>query len=120
MRHLASLLTLIAFVLLSAAYVPGNRIRARLHHPMVLGVKVWALAHLLANGNLAHLLLFGSVLLWAALDFRSARRRDRANQTVYPPGRVGPTVVAITVGLVVWALFAFVLHGLLIGVKPIG
>lgn len=120
MRHLASLLTLIAFVLLSAAYVPGNRIRARLHHPMVLGVKVWALAHLLANGNLAHLLLFGSVLLWAALDFRSARRRDRANQTVYPPGRSGPTLLAVGVGLVAWALFAFVLHGLLIGVKPIG
>ena len=61
MRHLASLLTWLAFVLLVAAYVPGNGIKARLHHPMVLAVKTWALAHLLANGNLAHVVLFGVV-----------------------------------------------------------
>ena len=83
MRHLASLLTLIAFVLLAAAYVPGNAIKARLHHPMVLSVKVWALAHLLANGNLAHIVLFGSFLVWAVLCFRAARQRDRAAKTVY-------------------------------------
>jgi uncharacterized membrane protein len=58
-RHLAALLTIPAFVLLVAAYVPGNAIKARLHHPMVLGVKVWALAHLVANNTLADLLLFG-------------------------------------------------------------
>jgi len=60
MRHVAALLTLIAFVLLAAAYVPRNAIKARVHHPMVLAVKVWAFAHLLANGRLADLLLFGA------------------------------------------------------------
>eukprot|EP01041_Mallomonas_annulata_P029696 gene29696-51726_t len=77
MRHAASLLTLLAFVLLAAAYVPGNAIKARFHHPMVLGVKTWALAHLLSNGNAAHVLLFGSFLAWAVLLFISSRRRDR-------------------------------------------
>lgn len=60
MRHLAAVLMLGSFVLLAAAYVPGNRIKARLRHPMVLSVKLWALAHLLANGNLAHGVLFGA------------------------------------------------------------
>lgn len=76
-RHLAALLTLPAFVLLVAAYVPGNAIKARLHHPMVIAVKVWAFAHLLANNTLADLLLFGGFLVWAALSFRAARGRDR-------------------------------------------
>jgi uncharacterized membrane protein len=119
-RHLAALLTLPAFVLLVAAYVPGNAIKAKLHHPMVLGVKTWALAHLLSNGMLADLLLFGGFLLWAALSFRAARARDRAAGTVYPPGRAGPTGVAMAVGVVAWAGFAFWAHGALIGVKPFG
>ena len=76
-RHLASLLTLPAFVLLVAAYVPGNAIKAKLHHPMVLGVKLWALAHLVANNTLADLLLFGGFLLWAVFSFRAARARDQ-------------------------------------------
>jgi uncharacterized membrane protein len=84
-RHLASLLMLFAFILLAAAYVPKNGIKAWVHHPMVLGVKVWALAHLLANHTLADLLLFGSFLVWAVLDFRSARQRDRAGPVRYPP-----------------------------------
>ena len=92
-RHLAALLTIPAFVLLVAAYVPGNSIKARLHHPMVLGIKTWAFAHLLANGMLAQALLFGSFLVWAALSFRAARQRDRLAQVVYAPGRLGPTLV---------------------------
>ncbi len=120
MRHLAALLTLGSFILLAAAYVPGNSIKARVHHPMVLGVKVWALAHLLANGNLAHVLLFGSFLLWSIFDFSAARRRDRAGASSYPPGRVGATVVVILAGLAVWLAFAFWLHGMLIGVRPMG
>lgn len=120
MRHLASLLTLVAFVLLAAAYVPGNGIKARVHHPMVLGVKVWALAHLLANGNLAHVLLFGSFLVWAVLDFSSSRRRDRAAGTAYPPGRPMATVVAVVAGALAWAVFAMWLHGWWIGIRPIG
>ena len=120
MRHLASLLTLIAFVLLAATYVPRNAIKARLHHPMVLSVKVWALAHLLSNGNLAHVILFGTFLLWAALSFRAARARDRVAGTVYPAGTAAGTGMTVVVGVAAWALFAFWAHGALIGVRPIG
>ncbi len=117
-RHAASLLTLFAFLLLVAAYVPGNAIKARLKHPMVLSVKVWAIAHLLANNTLADLLLFGGFLLWAVLDFRSARLRDRAAGTVYAPGRSVPTVIAVALGLVAYVGFAFWAHKAWIGVSP--
>jgi len=117
-RHLAALLTLPAFVLLAASNVPGNSIKARLHHPMVLGVKVWALAHLLANNTLADVLLFGSFLVWAVVDFRSSRQRDRTQGTVYAPGRSGPTIATVVGGIVVWAVFAFWAHAKLIGVNP--
>ena len=120
MRHAASLLTLIAFVLLAAAYVPRNALKARLHHPMVLGVKVWALAHLLSNGNLADVVLFGGFLLWAVLDFRAARQRDRAQGMVYAPGTTAGTGIAVVVGAAAWASFAFWAHAWLIGVAPMG
>ncbi len=119
-RHLAALLTVPAFVFLAAAYVPGNAVKARLKHPMVLGVKVWALAHLLANNTLADVLLFGGFLLWAVFNFRAARARDRANGTVYAAGRALPTVITVVVGLAAWAFFAFWAHGAWIGVKPFG
>ena len=119
-RHLAALLMLLSLVLLAAAYVPGNALKARLHHPMVLAVKVWALAHLLANNTLADLLLFGSFLVWAVLDFRAARQRDRAAGTVYPAGRGGATLVTVGVGLLAWAVLAFWAHGWLFGVRPFG
>jgi uncharacterized membrane protein len=117
-RHLASLLTLLAFVLLVAAYVPGNGIKARLHHPMVLGVKTWALAHLLANHTLADLMLFGSFLLWAALSFRAARQRDAAAGTVYPPGSTARTALTVAVGVAAWLGFALWAHQAWIGVRP--
>ena len=120
MRHAASLLTLIAFVLLAAAYVPRNALKARLHHPMVLGVKVWALAHLLSNGNLVDVVLFGGFLLWAVLDFRAARQRDRAQGMVYAPGTAAGTGIAVVVGAAAWASFAFWAHAWLIGVAPMG
>ena len=118
MRHAASLLMLIAFVLLAATYVPRNAVKARLHHPMVLAVKVWALAHLLSNGNVADVLLFGSFLLWAALSFRAARARDRATRASYPAGTAAGTAMALLAGIAAWALFAFWAHALLIGVRP--
>lgn len=120
LRHLASLLTLVAFILLAAAYVPRNAIKARLHHPMILGVKTWAFAHLAANGSLADLVLFGAFLAWAIVDFISVRRRDRAAGTQYPPGAAGPTIGVVLGGTAAWALFAFWLHGALIGVRPFG
>ena len=119
MRHVAWLLTLIAFILLAATYMPRNAIRARLHHPMVLAVMFWAVAHLLANGNRAHALLFGSFLLWAVLSFRAARERDRAARTLYPAGTASGTVMTVLVGIAAWAVFAFWAHGVLIGVRPV-
>jgi uncharacterized membrane protein len=119
-RHLAALLMLVSFVLLAAAYVPGNGIKARLHHPMVLGVKTWALAHLLANVTLADTVLFGSFLVWAVLNFRAARARDRTAGTIYAPGSAAMTGVTVVAGVVAWAVFAFWAHGLLIGVRPFG
>jgi len=119
-RHLAALLTVPAFILLIAAYVPGNAIKAKLRHPMVLGVKVWAFSHLLANNTVADLLLFGGFLVWAVFSFRAARGRDRANGTVYAPGRALPTVITVVVGLTAWAFFAFWAHAAWIGVKPFG
>ena len=119
-RHLAALLTIPAFVLLVAAYVPGNAIKRAIGHPMVAGVKVWALAHLLANGTLADVLLFGTFLAWAVLSFIAARRRDRAAGTTYPAGPGSRTAITVVVGLVAWAVFAFALHRPLIGVAPFG
>ncbi len=120
MNHLAALLMVFAFVLLAATYVPRNAIKARLHHPMVLSVKVWAVAHLAANGTLADVLLFGSFLVWAVLDFRSSRRRDRAAGTTYPAGTAAGTATTVIVGLVLTAVFVFWAHAWLIGVSPLG
>jgi uncharacterized membrane protein len=117
-RHIAALLTLVALVLFVAAYVPRNHFKAKLRHPQILGVKVWALAHLIANNTLADVLLFGGFLLWAVLDFRSSRRRDRAEGKVYPAGTAGRTAVTVVVGAAAWAVFAFWLHQAWIGVRP--
>ena len=119
-RHIAALLMMVSFVLLVAAYVPHNSLKARLHHPMVLGVKTWALAHLLANGFAADVVLFGAFLIWAVLSYRAARQRDRAANTVYPPGNAAGTAITVVVGLVAGLVFAFFLHGPLIGVRPFG
>ena len=119
-RHIAALLMLLSFVLLAAAYVPGNQIKAKLHHPMVLGTKVWALAHLLANGSLANTVLFGSFLVWSVVLFAASRKRDRREQIVYPAGTAAMTVVTVVAGIAAWAVFAFWLHRVLIGVSPLG
>lgn len=118
--HLAALLTLPAFVLLVAAYVPGNRIKAALGHPMILGVKVWAFAHLLANGRVQDLLLFGAFLAWAVADYAAARRRDRIAGTRYPAGTTARDATVAGIGVAAWLAFAFFLHEWLIGVRPFG
>ncbi len=120
MNHLASALMAVALVLLAAAYVPRNALRARLRHPMVLAVKTWALAHLLSNGTLADLLLFGSFLAWAVFDFRSARQRDRRDGNPVIVASAGGTIAAVAVGLAAWAALAFGGHAWLFGVAPIG
>ena len=120
MRHIAALLMLFAIIMLVAAFVPGNAIKAKLHHPMTLSVKTWALAHLLANGNLADVLLFGSFLAWAVFCFIAARKRDRVAGTIYPAGRALPTVMTVVIGVVAYGVFAVYLHKWLIGVPVFG
>lgn len=120
MKHVTALLMMVAFMLFFAAYIPRNWFKWRFHHPQVLGVKVWALGHLLAVGVLADVVLFGAFLAWAVLSFVAGRRRDRANNTVYAPYNAIGTVATIVAGLVGWSIFALLLHGPLIGVRPLG
>ena len=119
-KHLAALLTWPAFVLLAASKTPGTRIKAAVGHPMVVGTKIWAFAHLISNGTLADVLLFGSFLAWAVLDYTAARRRDRRAGTTYAVGPISRDLIAVVVGTVAWVAFALWLHGPLIGVRPFG
>jgi uncharacterized membrane protein len=117
-RHVAAVLTVPAFVLIVAAYVPGNRIKAWIGHPMVAGVKIWAFAHLISNGRLADIVLFGAFLVWAVLDYRAARRRDRADGVQYPVLGLGRDGAVLAIGIASWFVFARYLHAWLIGVQP--
>ena len=119
-RHAAALLTLGAFVMIAAAYVPSTTIKAKLKHPMVVGVKVWAFAHLLANGTVADVVLFGSFLVWAVFNYSAALRRDRAANVSYAAGPLSRDLTAVAIGAVAWVVFTFWLHRWLIGVQPLG
>ena len=120
LKHFNALLTLVAFVLVVAAYVPRNHLKAAIGHPMLAGVKLWAFGHLLASGFLHDVVLFGAFLLWAVVDFIVSRRRDRLAGTTYPAGTLAGDVAALTIGVVAWAIFAFWLHARWIGVNPFG
>jgi uncharacterized membrane protein len=130
-KHVAALLMLLSLVLLASAYAPRNAIKAKLHHPMVLSVKVWALAHLLANPRVADLVLFGAFLLWSVLNFRAARKRDRlaaayaqetgeAGTLPAPEVSLAATLRAVGIGVVVWAFLLSRGHVWLFGVSPLG
>ncbi|GJD45542.1 hypothetical protein AFCDBAGC_3416 [Methylobacterium cerastii] len=121
-RHLSLVLVLLAFVVLASAYLPGH-IRAKAKHPMLLAVKIWATAHLLANGDLGSILLFGSFLAWAVVARISAKRRAlTAGQVVAQHGGAAAPAgwrndaIAVVVGVVAWFVFGKYLHPLLIGV----
>ena len=116
LRHVSLLLLLPVFVLLLSAYLPG-RIRSATKHPMLLATKLWALAHLLSNGNLADALLFGGFLAWAVADRISLKSRP-ARAIPMAPERRGNDVVAVVGGLVLYALTVFWLHAWVIGVAP--
>ena len=118
LRHLTFLVMLPVFTLLLAAYLPG-RIQARTGHPMLLGTMLWAFGHLLVNGTLADLLLFGSFLVWAAVDRISLQHRIQRPWPGAGPSRRNDAI-AIAAGLIIYvAVFAW-LHPWLIGVSPIG
>ncbi|MGS1014365.1 NnrU family protein [Rhodanobacter sp. UC4450_H17] len=118
LRHLNALFTLVAFVLFIAARVPRNHFKAKLHHPQVLAVKVWAFGHLLATGMLHDMVLFGAFLLWAVVLFAVSRRRDRREAAVYAAGTVQGDVLTVVIGGALWLAFVLRLHLWLIGVSP--
>jgi uncharacterized membrane protein len=118
-QHIAVTLNLIAAILFTAYLLPAGRIKARLGHPMLLSIKVWALAHLLANGTLADILLFGSFLVWAVADFAANKRRDRAQGTVRVAGPVRNDILVLVVGVVIWGALVWRLHEWIVGVHPL-
>jgi uncharacterized membrane protein len=103
-RLLTIALMLPAAVLLVAAYVPGTRIKQAVGHPMMLATRVWAGAHLLSNGRLADVLLFGSFFAWAVFAHHAARRRDLASGTRYPAQGPARDAIALAVGAAAWGL----------------
>lgn len=114
-RHIAYLLMLPAFILLVAAYVP-SRIRDRAKHPMIAAVKVWAFSHLLVRGDLAGVLLFGSLLAWAVYDRISLKHRtDGRGPLGNTPGTARGDVIAIVVGLALYGFMVVIGHAWLIG-----
>jgi uncharacterized membrane protein len=118
LRHVTFLFMLPVFPLLFAAYLPG-RIKSATKHPMLAAVKFWAFAHLLSNGTLADVVLFGAFLVWAVLDRISLKRRAPVILRTAPAGRFND-LVAVLLGLGVYLLFIVWAHRWLIGVSPLG
>ena len=116
-RSLAMILMIPVFPLLFATYLPG-RLKSMAKHPMLLAIKFWALAHLLANGTLADAMLFGSFLAWAVADRISLKRRA-ARPLPGPPASALNDVVAVVGGLAVYAVFILWAHARLFGVSPL-
>lgn len=120
LRHLSALLMLPVFPLLLAPYLPG-RIKTLTRHPMLVATKLWAVAHLLANGTLADVLLFGGFLVWAVADRISVKRRERAGQARVVPGLPASGLndaIVVIAGLALYLVFVFWAHAWLFGVRP--
>jgi uncharacterized membrane protein len=116
-RHAAWLLVWLAFVLMPVSHAPTGRIKATVRHPMLLGLIFWSSGHLLANGDQASVMLFGSFLAWAIVDLASALGRKEPAPVVVKPRS---DIIAVVAGTVLWALFVFFLHRVLFGVSPLG
>lgn len=116
-RHVAGLLMLVAMIALAVSVLPAGRLKGMLKHPMLLSVKVWAFAHLVANGDLASVLLFGAFLAWAVTDRISLKRR---NAPIAAAGALAWDIVAIAAGVAIYLLFVWRLHLILFGVLPFG
>jgi len=118
-RHLTVTLVWIAVVLMTAGYIRGNIYR-KLKHPFLAGVKLWAVAHLLANGDLGGIILFGSILAWAVYDRISLKHRTDAGGPVIPTGGIASDVVAVVVGTAIYLALGFLFHPLFIGLPVFG
>lgn len=125
LRHINWLLMLLSLILLVAAYIPHNHLKMKLKHPMVLSVKVWALAHLLVNGQMHQCVLFASLLVWAVLSFKAARQRDAlAAETLgapeIKPAHILSTAITLLLGTALWAALLWYFHAQWFGVSPLG
>ncbi len=117
MGHITVLLMAVSFVLIVSGNIPATGyIKARMKNPMLIGVKVWAIAHLLANGDLASVLLFGSFLAWAVIAVIALKRRGGESPVA---SSAMPDYLSLAIGLVLWAVFGYWLHAWLIGVPAI-
>jgi uncharacterized membrane protein len=119
-REMTEILTVPAFILIAAAYIPGTRMKSALGHPMLFGTMFWGVGHLFSNGRLAGVLLFASFFVWSALAFWKARERDRKAGVTYKALGMPRDMLAVIVGCVAYAVFAVYLHGPLIGTRPFG
>jgi uncharacterized membrane protein len=119
MKHITLALMLPAVILVTASYIRG-RIYTTLKHPMLTGVKLWAAAHLLANGDLGSIILFGSFLAWAVFDRISLKRRGNAGGPPIPVGGATNDLIAVVVGVIAYLALAFAFHPAVIGVPVIG
>lgn len=119
LRHLNIALMLPAVILVVASYIRG-RIYTAVKHPMLAGVKLWAFGHLLANGDLGGIILFGSFLAWAVFDRISLKHRADAGAPPIPVGGVTNDAIAVAVGVVAYLALAFAFHPVVIGVPVIG
>ena len=118
-RHIAVLLMLFSMILLGGYFFKSSRIAVAVHHPMLWAVVVWSVAHLLANGSAADVVLFGAFLAWALIDLQSCYARDRATAIAYPAPNRGATIGAVVVGVVLWLVLIGGLHLWLFGVAPL-
>lgn len=119
MRHLALALMLPAVIFFVAAYLRGHIWRF-LKHPMLVSIKLWAAVHLLTNGDLGSIILFGSFLAWAVIDRISLKRRADAGAPPIPFGGVRNDVLAVVVGIIAYAALVFAFHPAVIGVPVVG
>jgi uncharacterized membrane protein len=119
LKHLAVALMLPAVILVVASYIRG-RIYTRLKHPMLTGIKLWAAAHLLANGDLGSIILFGSFLGWAVFDRISLKHRADSGAPPIPVGGPGNDLIAVAVGIVAYLALGFAFHPVAIGVPVFG
>jgi uncharacterized membrane protein len=118
-RHIVVALMWPASIMITAAYIPGD-IKRVLKHPMLVGVKTWAFAHLCANGDLGSIILFGSVLAWAVYDRITLKRRKDAGAPPIPVGGTKNDIIAIVVGTIIYLALGFVFHPIVIGVPAFG
>jgi uncharacterized membrane protein len=119
LKHLTVALMLPAVILVVASYIRG-RIYTVVKHPMLAGIKLWAAAHLLANGDLGAIILFGSFLAWAVFDRISLKRRADAGGPPIPVGGVGNDLIAVAVGIVAYLALGFAFHPVVIGIPVFG